>query len=49
MPGLRLTAAQAARLWALDRQTSERVLAHLTEDGFLSRNSHGAYHRVTEA
>ena len=43
MPGLRLTSAQAARLWAMDRQTSERILDALTQVGFLSRNLGGAY------
>ena len=43
MPGLRLTPAQAARLWSLDRSTSDRILDGLTSAGFLSRNRHGAY------
>jgi hypothetical protein len=43
MPGLRLTPAQAARLWSLDRSTSDRILDGLTTAGFLSRNRHGAY------
>jgi hypothetical protein len=43
MPGLRLTAAQAARLWALDRRTSERILDGLATAGFLLRNREGAY------
>ena len=38
MPGLRLTSAQAARLWAMDRLASERILDALTQVGFLSRN-----------
>ena len=45
MPGLRLTPAQAARLWALDRHTSERVLDRLTMAGFLLKTSEGAYVR----
>lgn len=45
MPGLRLTAAQAARLWALDYSSSERLLEHLAESGFLGRDRHGAYRR----
>ena len=49
MPGLRLTSAQAARLWALDRQTSERLLEGLTMTGFLSKNSEGAYLRASSA
>ena len=43
MPGLRLTTAQAARLWALDRGTSERILERLTTTGFLFRSREGAY------
>jgi DNA-binding IclR family transcriptional regulator len=38
-----LTPAQAARLWALDRPTSDRVLDGLTSAGFLARNRNGAY------
>ena len=49
MPGLRLTPAQAARLWALDRSTSERILDGLTAAGFLSRNREGAYLRASMA
>lgn len=45
MPGLRLTPAQAARLWSLDRATSERLLDALTEAGFLLKTKHGAYLR----
>lgn len=47
MPGLRLTPAQAARLWALDRVTTERVLEGLTASGFLLRNREGAYLRAS--
>jgi hypothetical protein len=49
MPGLRLTSAQAARLWALDRQTSERLLDGLTITGFLLKNRGGAYLRASVA
>ena len=49
MPGLRLTPAQAARLWALDRSTSERILGGLTATGFLRRNREGAYLRASRA
>jgi Fic family protein len=48
MPGLRLTAAQAARLWALDRRTSERILERLTAAGFLFRSQEGAYLLASE-
>ena len=49
MPGLRLTPAQAARLWALDRHTSERLLHGLTMTGFLLKNREGAYVRASVA
>ena len=49
MPGLRLTPAQAARLWALDRQTSEQLLDRLTLTGFLLKNREGAYLRASAA
>ena len=49
MPGLRLTPAQGARLWAIDRHTSERILDGLTTSGFLSRNPMGAYLRASAA
>lgn len=49
MPGLRLTPAQAARLWALDRSTSERILDGLTVAGFLLRTREGAYVRASMA
>ena len=49
MPGLRLTPAQAARLWALDRPTSERVLDGLTVTGFLLKRRDGAYLRASAA
>ena len=49
MPGLRLTPAQAARLWAVDRHTSERILDGLTVAGFLFKNKEGAYLRATAA
>jgi hypothetical protein len=49
MPGLRLTPAQAARLWALDRDTSEHLLRGLTSSGFLARTPGGAYLRASRA
>ena len=49
MPGLRLTPAQAARLWGMERHTSERILDGLAMAGFLSKNREGAYLRVSEA
>lgn len=46
MPGLRLTAAQAARLWAVDAATCTDVLGRLVEDRFLMRTRSGAYVRA---
>lgn len=45
MPGLRLTPAQAARLWGMERHTSELILDGLVVAGFLLKNSAGAYLR----
>lgn len=44
-PGLRLTEAQAARLWHLDQHTCNRVLAALTDNAFLRCNPDGRYIR----
>lgn len=49
MPGLRLTPAQAARLWGMERHTSERILDGLALAGFLSKNTEGAYLRASGA
>jgi hypothetical protein len=38
LPGLILTASQAARLWAIDHAIATDVLDELTEAGFLLRN-----------
>jgi hypothetical protein len=43
MPGLKLTAAQATRLWHLDPRRSEELLNTLVVDGLLRRNAAGAY------
>lgn len=48
MPGLRLTRAQARRLWGLDEQTCGELLESLTEGGFLYRGSDGTYARRSE-
>ena len=45
MPGLSLTLAQAARLWGLDCDTCERVLAKLVERRVLTRGLNGTYIR----
>ena len=43
MPGLKLTVAQAARLWHLDQPSIERLLDVLVADGLLRRTTAGAY------
>jgi hypothetical protein len=43
MPGLRLTRAQARRLWALDADTCDAVLSTLEGSGFLRRTREGKY------
>ena len=43
MPGLKVTAAQATRLWHLDPVRSEELLNALVVDGLLRRRADGAY------
>ena len=43
MPGLRLTFAQACRLWQMDPTTCGMVLERLTRDGALLRTRQGHY------
>ena len=43
MPGLRLTFAQACRLWQMDPATCEIVLERLTRDGVLLQTRQGHY------
>ncbi len=43
MPGLKLTLAQAQRLWGMDRATCEAVIEELTASRFLTRTSDGAF------
>ncbi len=43
MPGMRLTTAQARRLWNLDAAQTEALLTALVESRFLSRTSDGAF------
>ena len=47
MPGLRLTAEQARRLWALDTSTSRSLLDALVESRFLVRSPDGSYSRLS--
>jgi hypothetical protein len=48
MPGLKLTAAQAQRLWGLDGRTCGLVLTALVEQQFLKRTPAGTYLRITD-
>lgn len=48
MPGLRLTCAQAQRLWGLDQQTCVAILESLISDGFLQRRDDGVFARLTD-
>ena len=43
MPGLRVTLAQAARLWHLDPRASESFLNALVVDGLLRRQADGQW------
>ncbi len=43
MPGMRLTAAQARRLWNLDAAQTDALLTALVETQFLSRTRDGAF------
>ena len=45
MPGLRLTAAQAQRLWGLDRAACDALLDALVDSKFLFRTRDGAFVR----
>jgi len=47
MPGLRLSAAQAARLWGLEATRCEALLAALVDAAFLRRMPDGTFARVT--
>jgi len=45
MPGLRLTAQQARRLWRLDETACDAVLGALVDARFLARTRDGAFIR----
>jgi hypothetical protein len=49
MPGLRLTEAQARRLWNLDQALCESLLDTLVQERFLFRTGDGAFMRVEQA
>ena len=49
MPGLRLTAAQAQRLWGLDRDVCDALLGALVDAKFLSQTRDGSFVRTDGA
>jgi hypothetical protein len=49
MPGLRLTEAQARRLWGLDEASCDALLRTLVDAKFLFRTPNGAFMRVDTA
>ena len=49
MPGLRLTGAQACRLWGLDAAVCEALLGALVDAKFLFQTRDGAFMRVEHA
>lgn len=49
MPGLRLTEAQARRLWGLDAVTCSALLDTLVDTRFLIRTRDGAFMRIGPA
>jgi DNA-binding IclR family transcriptional regulator len=46
MPGLRLTLAQACRLWGLPPDTTRALLAELVAEGLLRRTADGTFCRA---
>jgi hypothetical protein len=49
MPGLRLTEAQAGRLWNLDPASCRALLTALVDSNFLFRTRDGAFMRLEGA
>jgi hypothetical protein len=49
MPGLRLTTAQAQRLWGLDRTACDTLLGALVDSKFLFRTRDGAFMRTDQS
>jgi hypothetical protein len=49
MPGLRLTTAQAQRLWGLERDICDALLGALVDAKFLSQTRDGAFIRMDGA
>jgi hypothetical protein len=48
MPGLRLTVAQACRLWQVDTATCEVIFQTLLVEGFLTRTTNGTFVALPE-
>ena len=48
MPGLRISIAQAARLWAMEPHLCHAVLEALVDAKFLSRAHDGSYKRAAD-
>jgi hypothetical protein len=48
MPGLRLTFAQACRLWQVDASTCGTLLEQLVREAFLYKTDNGAYVALSE-
>jgi hypothetical protein len=49
MPGLRLTAAQAQRLWGLERDVCNALLGALVDAKFLAQTRDGSFVRLDDA
>jgi hypothetical protein len=49
MPGLRITVAQARRLWGLDAAACDALLGALVDANFLFQTRDGAFMRVDSA
>lgn len=49
MPGLRVTEAQARRLWGLDAASCDALLGALVDANFLFKTRDGAFMRVESA
>ena len=49
MPGLRLTGAQARRLWGLEAAACDALLSALVDANFLFKTRDGAFMRVEHA
>lgn len=47
MPGLKLTAHQASRLFGISQSECQKLLAQLVDQGFLVRTSEGQYVRTS--